>query len=145
MSPHTCVHVHVCIYVSLTQYVQLVLSYSGTQTAILVNTSYSNNEPCVAGLCTLHADCPPSSGSEDVNFLPHPSGQREDKPTASGRASGSKHTVEGDSCVEENNMGTLDITSHYVAGRKQTNANIPLRSVLKTLPSHYMIQHDCPT
>ena len=109
-----------CIYVSLTQYVQLVLSYSGTQTAILVNTSYSNNEPCVAGLCTLHADCSPSSGSEDVNFLPHPISQREDKPTAPGRARVSKHTVEGDSCVEEGNMGTLDITSHYVAGRKPT-------------------------
>ena len=93
--------------------------------AILVNTSNSNNEPCVAALCTLHADCSPSSGSEDVNLLPHPISQREDKPTPPGRARGSKHTVEGDSCVEEGNMGTLDITSHYVAGRKQTNANIP--------------------
>ena len=118
-----------------------------TQTAILVNVSYSNNEPCVAGLCTLHADRHPNSGSEDVNLLPRPIGQKEDKLTAPSRARArvSKHTVEGDSCVEEGNIGTLDITSHYVAGRKQTmNAIIPLRSVLKTLPSHYMIQHRLP-
>ena len=84
-----------------------------------MNLSCSNCEPCVAGLCTLHADFPSSSGFENVNFFPCPISQREDKLTAPGKAIGSKHTVEGDSCVEEGNIGTLDITTHYVAGRKQ--------------------------
>ena len=78
-----------------------------------------SEEPCVAGLCTPHADYPPSSGFEDVNPFTCPISQREVKLTAPGRARVSKHTVEGDSCVEEGNIGTLDITSHYVADRKQ--------------------------
>ena len=71
----------------------------------------------MAGLSTLYADSPSSSGSEDVNLLLHSIGQREDKPTAPGRARVSKHTVEGDSCVEEGNIGTLDITRHWQGGR----------------------------
>ena len=72
------------------------------------------SEPCVAGTCTLHADRPPSSGSEEVHILLRPIDQSEDKPTAPGRARArdSKHTVEGDSCPEEGNIGTLDITRH---------------------------------
>ena len=80
----------------------------------------------MAGLCTLHADSPPSSGSEDVNLLLRPIGQREDKATATGRARVSKHTVEGDSCVEEGNIGTLDIARHWQGGRGEQNTVIPL-------------------
>ena len=100
--------------VSGTQTAILVnLSYSKRETAILVNLSYSKSEPCVAGLYTPHADYPPSSGFEDVNSFTCPISQRELKLTAPGRTRVSKHTVEGDSCVEEGNIGTLDITSHY--------------------------------
>ena len=88
----------------------------------------------MASLSTFHADCPPSSGSEDVNLLPCPIGQREDKPTATGRARVSKHTVEGNSCVEEGNIGTLDITHHWQGGRGEQNTVIPLfNSVQKTI------------
>ena len=88
----------------------------------------------MAGLCTVHADSPPSSGSEDVNLLPCPTGQREDKPTAAGRVRVSKHTVEGDSCVEEGNIGTLDITRHWQGGRGKQNTVILLfNSVQKTI------------
>ena len=138
-------HVHVVLYNMHSSF----LSYFGnnvgkTQIAILVNLSFSNCEPCVAGLCTPHADCPPSNGFEDVNHFICPTSKIEDKLTASGRAIGSKHTVEGDSCVEKGNNGTLDITSHYEAGRKQTILFKPFRSVLKTLPSFCMIQHRFP-
>ena len=71
----------------------------------------------MAGLCTFHANCLPSSESEDVNLLPCPISQREDKPTAPGRARGSKHTVEGDGCIEEGNIGTLDITRNLQGER----------------------------
>ena len=66
----------------------------------------------MAGLCALHVDSPPSSGSEEVNILPSSIGQSEGKPTAPGTARDCKHTVEGDSCLEEGNVGTLDITCH---------------------------------
>ena len=72
----------------------------------------------MAGVCTLHADCPPSSGSEEVNILPRPIDQSEDKPTAPGRTRSSKHTVEGDSCPEEGNIGILDITRHLHGGKE---------------------------
>ena len=73
----------------------------------------------MAGVCTVHDDCPPNSGSEDVNIdlLPRPIGQRVDKLTAPGRARISKLTVEGDCFVEEGNIGTLDITCHWQGGK----------------------------
>ena len=64
------------------------------------------------GVCTLHADSSPSSGSEEVNILPHSINQSESKPTGLGRARDGKHTIEGDSCLEEGHIGTLDITRH---------------------------------
>ena len=76
-----------------------------------------NTEPCVAGLCTLCANSPSSSGFEEVESLQHPISQSKDKPTACVRNSVNKHTGEEDSCVEECNLGTLKVTRHWQAER----------------------------
>ena len=77
----------------------------------------------MAGLCTLRDDSPSSSGSEEVESLQRPISQSEDKPTACVRNSVSKHTGEEDSCVEECNMGSLEVTRLWQAGRKIKSFN----------------------
>ena len=78
----------------------------------MLSKCYTTSEPCVAGVCTLHADSPPSSSSEEVKIFPRPISQNEGKPTGLGRARDSKHTIEGDGCLEEGNIGTSDITRY---------------------------------